>query len=130
MPAGGAQRLFDQDIDHRLLKGGADLTDGHLRPRLTLLAAVVEHRRLEAAETEVEGLLIEPGPGEPDEIAIPPGGPAGNLRPSRVRQVEEFGDLVEGLSGRVVPGPAERGNVVWPSARYNEVVPPEAIRAI
>ena len=48
---------------------------------------------------------------ETDRLAVPLPGEAVHVRAARVGQVEETPDLVEGLAGRIVQGPAELDDI-------------------
>ena len=67
-----------------------------------------EHRRLQAAEAEVQRVALHFGEGEPHSRLIPVGRQPVDHRAARISKAQKLGDLVEGLAGRIVTRLAEQ----------------------
>ncbi len=68
----------------------------------------MHHGGFEARKAELETRAIEHGTWKSEGAGSASGGEAGELGTAGIRQAQEFGGLVEGLTGRVVPGLAEK----------------------
>ena len=71
-------------------------------------ADIVHHRRFDPTEAEVQGVLGDIGPGKGYGSGITAAGQVFDDHPPRVSQPQILGHFVEGLPGRIVPGPAQR----------------------
>jgi len=102
----GASGLRDEDVDHRLLESESEIgafLPVHIRTRFEPAA----HRGLEPAETQGVARSPKERAGQHRRARASRLGEAGDGRPPRVAESEELGNLVKGLSGRVVTGRAE-----------------------
>ena len=82
-------------------------TRRHRQRDVGVLADVVDDRRLQPAEAEVEA-VVEHRPGEGDRRRVAADGLAIDRRPARVAEPQEPGHLVERLAGGIVDGLAEQ----------------------
>ena len=78
------------------------------------------HRRLQAGEREIRLRAAEHGPRQVEALGIAAAGLALDLRPARIAEAEELGDLVEGLADGVVDGGAE-ADVIADAAHRDEL---------
>ncbi len=80
-----------------------------MRPGLIgkVLLHVQGHSRLEAAETEIEIVVVEIGTGEKLRVRPAPAGQGVEKAPAGIGQAEDLPGLVEGLAGRVIDGVPE-----------------------
>ena len=115
MPVGHGRvdGLAGQHVADRLLEGRRDVVDVDRGAGALLGLHPAGDGGLEAAEGEVEPVPLHVASGgqpagEVDGDAVAARGGAVDVRTAREGQPEQAGDLVEGLTGRVVDGGAQR----------------------
>ena len=117
--AQGDARAVGDHVDHRRLEARAQVGDvgpGQRRDPLRLHA----QGGLEAGQREVRLRAAEHGPRQVEALRIAAAGLALDLRPARIAEAEELGDLVEGLADGVVDGRAE-ADVIADAAHRDEL---------
>lgn len=120
---GSLQGLGDQDFDDRFLETGHQVFEaigtGFPHPSGRSEAPEeIRHRGLDAAEAEFQGSVIEKGPWELNSLRVAVSGETVDNHTAGISQVEQFGDLVEGLAGSIVAGGTEQ---LMLSVRGNQV---------
>jgi len=94
--------------DNGILEARQEIGKLRMAGRYPGLGDPFQGGRLEPAEAEVQASVLHPGQGESELISVSPGRQPLDDRASRIAQVEELGDLVEGLARGVVPCPAQQ----------------------
>ena len=118
---GGAAQLDSQDVHDGCLKARGHVSDlllgevldavrtaGVWLPGPRHAVDVIQHRRLDAAEGEVQRLALQQRAGKVDGGWVPLLRGAVNHRPARVPQIQDAGHLVVGLTGSVVNRAAQQ----------------------
>ena len=101
----GLMQPLREGEDDRTLVGRGEIGPAIGEPVLAQIAHRVEQRGLDAREREVE--TGDAGNGEPESLGIALAGKRIDLGPTRIRQAEQSGALVERLARGVVERGAE-----------------------
>jgi hypothetical protein len=115
----GSHCLRSEDVDRSFLKGSGNVRafgpDTLLMPHTT---RQIPHRRLEPTERKVEIrrfiqalVSAEHGARKDVFLGVTKHRHTLNLRAARIRETQEFGDLIEGLASRIIPGLAKQSIV-------------------
>ena len=104
-----AQKGFD---DSRL-EAGQKVQEIRMIPGELLLFDQVEGGGFEPAEAEIKASVRHAGLGKHEARSIAPSRQAVDHRASGVAQVEEFGDLVQDLTSRIIPRFGEQPVLQW-----------------
>ena len=106
------------DVDHRRLKGRANVSDV-ARPQRSRRFGRVPHRRLEAGKGKVGVRPAEHGPRQREAFRIAALGRRFDRRTAGISKAEQFSGLVEGLADGVVHRRAQPIVIAHPLDREN-----------
>ena len=99
--------MGDQDVHDCLLEGGRHIGDVYSDPLHAAGVEIVEDRGFHAAEAEVVAGPADLAPREGDRVGVSLPGCLVDLGAAGIAQADLAGHLVEGLSCRVILGPAQ-----------------------
>ena len=116
--ATGLEQRLSKDPDGGVLETGGQVENG---PGYGLFAlpipdgqfpaevflGVAQYRGLDSGKAEIQLAVIDTRDGQLDCMGVSPPGQALDDGSTGIAEAQELGDLVEGFSGRIVPGPSQ-----------------------
>ena len=118
----GGERFGHQHIDNRFFDGARNI-GAITRGAAGLGLHQFQHRRLEAAETEIQVTAVEhrARQAEPGRVAVL--GQPGQRRATGVTQTQQLGAFVKGLAGRIINRLPQQGVLAHPFDAHQLGVP-------
>ena len=114
----GFEQRLSKDLDGGVLKTGRQIENG---PGYGLFAipvpgrqfpaevflSVAQYRGLDSGKAEIQLSVVDARDGQLDRMGVSTPGQPLDYGSTGIAEAEELGDLVEGFSGRIVPGPSQ-----------------------